>query len=223
MSLILGGAVVDEPGLRSKSFFDHGMSWPVGTARVKRRASCVDLGVLHATGGEGPAKQVFRTLSARGYSVEFCLDRDGLVWQFLDPLAHSAAHTGGLNARSLGIEVVNSMRPYDPAGKRPKSEAIYQVVSASATPGPDYVLRKGRKCYYLCSRRKTVTGLYPVQLEALRLLVRILSDRTAIPHWPGSHRDYVPVGDRKDLRGWIAHSAATLRHADPSLDSIGVF
>ncbi len=223
MSIILGGHAVDEPGLRSKTWFDHGMTWPVGKNYVKHRAAPVGLGVFHATGGEGDAAQVFRSLSVRGYSVEFVLDSEGVVWQFLDPLVHSAAHCGGLNARSLGIEVVNGMRPYDVTSTRPKSEAIYQVVSDRAPPGPDYVTRNGRKLYYLCSRRKDVTGLRPKQLEALRLLVRVLSAKTSIPHWPGALRDYVPVNERRDLRGWITHSAVTLGHSDPSLDSLSVF
>jgi len=67
--------------------------------------------VLHWTGGENPASTVFRTLQSRGrlgLGVDFCIDRDGTIYQFLDPAIHYGYHVGWRhNPSSIGVEIAN--------------------------------------------------------------------------------------------------------------------
>ena len=225
MSLRLGDVIVDTPGLTVIWGPERGLTWPEGTSRVTRRTTQPDLGVIHTTGGEGPGddlRRIYRVLTARGYSCHFAIGSNGIVGQYLDPLLWAAAHCGGVNARSIGVEVENPMYPV--SGGRPRSEGIVQVVGD--TPGPypgDYVVRQGKRLYYRKSGKKECIGLWPAQLQALRRLVRLISDHTAVPHWRAATRDYVPVADRGTLRGWLGHVQIGLKHGDPSLDSLDLF
>lgn len=88
---------------------DHlmtGMSFKPGFG-ARKRIQDIDMIVLHWTGGEGGADRVYKTLKRRGLGVEFCVDRDGEIFQFCDPFEVDAFDAGKYNARSIGIEIVN--------------------------------------------------------------------------------------------------------------------
>lgn len=220
-SITVGGVVRDVP-------FDCawgpviGLTWKVGQCRVSARTRPVDLGVVHATGGEGRGDDFARihgVLTRKGYSCHFAVGDSGAAVQYLDPALYVAAHTGGLNARSVGIEVENPMYPVRP-GSRARSEGIVQVVSSTKGPLPgDFTVRCGVKLYWRRSTRKVAMGLTPGQKATLPLLVRALSDALGVPWQKADARNYVPVSERADLRGWLGHSSVTLSHGDPSLDS----
>jgi N-acetyl-anhydromuramyl-L-alanine amidase AmpD len=71
-----------------------------------------DLAVLHWTGGIRPPQGVAQTLLARRLSVHFVVGADGEVVQFAS-LDRRCAHAGGVNDRSIGIEVVSPGYPGD--------------------------------------------------------------------------------------------------------------
>ncbi len=77
----------------------------------KRTATDIDLVVVHCT--ELPDMKMAREYGERvlyeagtGASGHYYIDRDGSVFQYVDPL-HIANHTRGYNPRSVGIEIVN--------------------------------------------------------------------------------------------------------------------
>ncbi|MFL6592184.1 MAG: N-acetylmuramoyl-L-alanine amidase [Luteimonas sp.] len=85
-------------------------------ARLSLRAlEDIDLVVVHCT--ELPdlatarrfGEQVHYPQSQTGNSGHFYIDRDGATYQYV-PLERSAHHTRGYNARSVGIELVNTGR-----------------------------------------------------------------------------------------------------------------
>ena len=77
----------------------------------KRPLSQVDLVVIHCT--ELPDMTMAREYGERvlyeagtGASGHYYIDRDGSVYEYVDP-EHVANHTRGYNPRSIGIELVN--------------------------------------------------------------------------------------------------------------------
>jgi len=197
-------------------FASTGLTWPVGICHVSRRADPPTQIVIHVTGGEGSGQQVHRALTRRGYSVPFASDPIGTVWQYLDPAWFVAAHTGGLNARSIGIEVVNIGRP-----------AIWRRIPPAEWPNPyhrplssGYVHAVDPQGVYQRSSRAPMLGLLPDQLAGLRALVTALCGQMGIPCVRADLRPYIPRGERAGLRGVLGHVQVTTAHGDPSLDAI---
>ena len=84
---------------------------PYGELLEKRSLSQIDLVVMHCT--ELPDMAMAREYGERvlyeagtGASGHYYIDRDGSVYQYVDPM-HTANHTRGYNPRSVGIEMVN--------------------------------------------------------------------------------------------------------------------
>ena len=80
----------------------------------KRSLAQIDLVVMHCT--ELPDMTMARDYGERilyeagtGASGHYYIDRDGSVYQYVDPI-HIANHTRGFNPRSVGIEIVNTGR-----------------------------------------------------------------------------------------------------------------
>jgi len=227
--IILGGRHVPTP-FPTRHHLDSGLTYEGRSGRYGPqaivRAAPPELAVVHCTGDEEDgAESFFRNLAARGLSVEFHLDGLGRLWQFLDPLRHSALHVGGLNKRAVGIEVENPVRPIG-SSKRPRSRQIVQVVGERVGPYPsDFVVKNGVRHYYRRSNRIACLGLWPAQLETLRALPAIFAAEIGIPARLADTRDYVPKAERGPaLRGWIGHSSVHLGHGDPSVDALeGLF
>jgi len=103
-----GSAVVITPRI-------HRQPLPYEGALDLRRAEDLDLVVIHCT--ELPDLEMARSFgekihypdSGTGNSGHFYIDRDGRVEQWADPL-RTAHHARGFNARSIGIELVNTGR-----------------------------------------------------------------------------------------------------------------
>lgn len=227
-SITVGGVVRDVPGLDCEWGPALGLTWRVGQCRVSARTQPVRLGVVHATGGEGRGddfRRIYDVLTRRGYSVHFAVGDSGRVVQYLDPALHVAAHVGGLNVASVGIEVENPMYPFRQLGERAASEGIVQVVSRVPGPLPgDFTTRHGARLYWRRSWRRPCLGLTPGQAASMKLLARALSDALGVPWQRADARDYVPHAERARLRGWLGHAQVTLGHGDPSLDSLdGLF
>ncbi len=213
--MIYGDARIVEPGLVVKTWHETGLTWPLGKSRVVPRTVAPHLVVLHATDGEGSAKSVHRVLTSRGYSVHFVVEADGTIVQFVDASTRACAHTGGLNAQSVGIEVVCRMAGAgNPGlrGPRPRDEHIYQVA----------MMQDGVK-RWVRSRRGSCWGLYDEQLEALQRLVPALCRQMRVPAVLADERDYVQPAERIVLRGVLGHAQVTLGHSDPPLAALDLF
>ena len=107
--IILGDAMYPVPGAPAgvRTWLSTNLKFDPSGPGARPRAQTIDLFVLHWTGGEGGARQVFNTLSRKNYGVEFCIDQDGAIWQFADPLRVDTFDAGKYNRRSMGVEIVN--------------------------------------------------------------------------------------------------------------------
>lgn len=208
------------PGLETlRTWHDTGLTWPIGKSRVKLRTVAPRLVVLHCTDGERSARGVHQTLTnadnGRGYSIHFVLEEDGTIVQLLDPATRVAAHVGGLNDESVGIEIecamTSKVQPV-PTKPRPLDRHIYQIA----------VMKNGVK-KWVRSRRGPCWGLYPEQLAALAVLVPALCVLMGVPEKLADERDYVPREERAALRGVIGHAQVTTGHADPPLAALNLF
>lgn len=104
-------------------------------------------------------------LAQRGLSVHFCLDNDGTIYQLVDT-EHIAAHAGTVNGVSIGIEVSDAFYPkYQPwyekngFGKRP----VLKNTKVNGGTIEEHL------------------GFYPVQEEALKVLIHTVCNHYGIP------------------------------------------
>jgi len=106
-----------------------------------------------------------RVLQARGISTHFCIDNDGIIYQYVDT-NHVAWHAGGVNKYSIGIDFSN---------------AYYLKYNK-------YYVQKGFNERPICKnsvvhnvKLRPHLGYYPVQIEAYKKLVKVLCDQYDIP------------------------------------------
>lgn len=75
-------------------------------SRARLKDIAVDRIILHHTGGS-TFESAYNTLIKRGLSVHYVVDRDGTVHSLVDE-DRTTYHARGWNARSIGIEIVNT-------------------------------------------------------------------------------------------------------------------
>lgn len=181
-----------------------------GDGYNKRRTRWpVDLCVWHWTGGEAEPDRMAETLRQRKLGVEFAVSRAGNIFQFCDPRDVDTADAGGVNNRSVGVEVVN----YGYA-------AGFTIDPVRAIRVP-VVPRLGqdRETYAATTHGRTVrtAKLYPAQLSACLALAEAIS--TAIPSIPRKTATetggaYGP-GALLAFTGHIGHYQITSQKRDP--------
>jgi len=186
---------------------EHGLSFAWGSCGALIRGGSADLGVIHYTAAENSAPQVFRTLSYRGLSVHFVVDRDGIIHQFADPANTRCSHAGGrANTRSVGIEVVS----------------YGHARGAVHTPDPQRPTYRGT----VHGWTTTIADFYPCQYDALDALCRAISGRLpidlAVPDHPDERLSRV---DLAAFHGWCGHyHVERLAKEHPKIDpGPGVF
>jgi len=106
--LIVGGEAIPVFGPEVKTWIETGLTF--GEGNTTKRDQPIRHGILHWTAsgkrlGLKGAKQVWRTLTRKGLSVDFVITDEGIIWQFVDPLMQCCAHAGRLNKTSVGVEV----------------------------------------------------------------------------------------------------------------------
>jgi len=111
------------------------------------------------------AEKCKRVLQARKISTHFCIDNDGIIYQYVDT-NNIAWHAGGVNKYSIGIDFSN---------------AYYLKYN-------DYYVKKGFNKRPICKdsmvhgiKLKPHLGYYPVQIEAYKELLRVLCQHYGIP------------------------------------------
>lgn len=185
--LLLAGRVVPETGWIVR---DGRAWWGPDDHATKRRpiGQPVNLLVGHWTAGEAGSRRadddgpfiygVMRNrpssvpaLAAQGVkmkvSIHFVIGVDGTVWQTADPLTTVAIHVGmgSINARSVGVEVVNpGTGPMLP--ERPRDRIAHRMLPTGKLP-------KGRLVRQL--------AFYPAQVDAWCRLAELLADHLPIP------------------------------------------
>jgi len=111
------------------------------------------------------AEKCKRVLQARNISTHFCIDNDGVIYQYVDT-NHVAWHAGKVNKHSIGVDFSN---------------AYYLKYN-------NYYEKKGFNKRPICKdsrihgvKLKAHLGYYPVQLEAYRKLIKVLCEYYDIP------------------------------------------
>lgn len=168
--VIVGGKRIplglpNEPTPIVLTWEDHGISFKPGEGYNKKRRLTIDLAVWHWTGGEGEPPAMAQVLKTRGYGVEFAIARTGVIYQFVDPLLVDTADAGGVNARSVGIEIVSYGFRQSSSGWLPPKA------------GADRSLRE----VIIHGQRVKTAAFYPAQLLAARALADGLSRALPIP------------------------------------------
>jgi len=80
----------------------------VGKKNTLKRELPPDVVIWHWTGGENSAETTYHTLLNRNLGVSFCIDREGVIYQYLDPVLYDPKDTGGrIGRRSISVEVAN--------------------------------------------------------------------------------------------------------------------
>ena len=166
-----------------KTWHETGLGFPALGLRTETRA----VG-LHWTGGVGGAAPVYRTLGTRKLSVQFCIDVDGVVYQFADASAR-ASHIGTANGWCVGIEICN------PANGRAPGRETYQ----------EHVQGRSFACSYF----------YPAQVASARALVTALCGFYGLPYAAPASTVALSAADLKTVRGVIGHFHVTTRKVDP--------
>lgn len=155
-----------------------------------------DLILVHDTAGEGDGIRIYDTLKRDGLSVEFAIDRDGVIWQFCDPAINYTFHSETESRRSIGVELANYVTP-NISSDRPTLEEPYR------------------------SRTREVLGHLAPQHYAMAALVEaLLSVFPSIPaRVPISSAG--PITGRRLPAGWegvAGHLHFSDNHGDPALD-----
>tara|TARA_R110000824_G_scaffold248156_1_gene437247 strand:- start:249 stop:1109 length:861 start_codon:yes stop_codon:yes gene_type:complete len=125
-----------------------------------------------------------RVLEAKNISTHFCIDNDGIIYQYLDT-NNIGWHAGSVNSRSIGIDFSNAYYT--------KYNKLYVKRGFSERPVLKNSYVHGRKL-------KPHLGYYAVQIEAYKKLLEVLCHEYDIPL-------EVPEKDGRLLTG--VHNGAT--------------
>jgi hypothetical protein len=106
-----------------------------------------------------------RVLEARNISTHFCIDNDGVIYQFLDT-NDVGWHAGGVNKFSIGVDLSNAYYT--------KYNSLYEKRGFTKRPVLNDSYVHGRKL-------KPHLGYYKVQLEAYKQLIKTLCKHYNIP------------------------------------------
>jgi N-acetylmuramoyl-L-alanine amidase len=160
--IILDGKEV-EVGAPVLTYRDHGMTF-VGKKNTLKRELRPDVIIWHWTGGENSAETVYHTLINRNLGVTFCIDRNGVIYQFLDPILYDPKDTEGkVGRRSISLEIANY-------GFRMKGQPI-------PTRGKDRILDDEviHRTKVRCAR------FLPDQITSVAALTKVLCAELGIP------------------------------------------
>jgi len=186
-----------------KTWEEHGMTFE-GKANTCKRVEKPSLIIWHWTGGENPASTVYETLIRRRLGVEFCIDIEGIIWQFVDPLLWDPQDTSGAEGhRSISIEIVN----YGFAWK--KSEVPVK--------GRDRIVDNET----IHTNKLRVARFWPDQITAVENLTITLCDSLNIPKkFPKDKNGKTALHvltpeEQKNFTGIMGHFHKTTQKFDP--------
>lgn len=210
-AIIMNGKSV-ETGRPVKTWMETGLECKVGDgARRRTPKTLIDLFVLHWTAGEGGGPECFSVLDQRELGVEFCIDIQGVIWQFADPVLVDTFDAGYVNPRSIGVEITNYGFRNDPSEvpSRGKQRPLYQTS--------------------IRNKRRTLARFWPEQLvSAIALVDAVTGALPSIPrNLPGMDGQ---LFTGTATRGQIAHYAGVIGHfhlsdekSDPGTDIFDAF
>lgn len=111
------------------------------------------------------SKQMSGVLKERGLSVPFAIDNDGTIFQLMDT-KHVAWHAKGVNTHSVGVEIANAVKLryqkwYTKNGFEKRPIVVNSELNGETLP--------------------PMLGFYPVQIEALKALMKAVCTAHDIP------------------------------------------
>jgi hypothetical protein len=149
----------------------------------KRRTSSVKNVVLHHTGGEGDAEQVFRVLTGRDLSVHLFVDHLGEVYQFADLEETQCYHAGYANAFSVGIEF--QCKGLAPEGRVPRTKYTDTVHGRRM----DFLRLTNAQCSAGYTLIKALCDIYNIRktfpTDDRGRVTRSVMAPSAVGKWPG--------------------------------------
>lgn len=210
-ALVIGGK--EYPCIaRILTWEDHGIEFKIGEGYNKRRREEIDLAVWHWTGGENPPPTMAAVLQRKKLGIEFSIDRDGIIWQFCDPLTVDTADAGRFNSRSVGTEIIN----YGFRGKN-------RPIPSRGKNRPTYTCE-------LRGRRRQFAHFAPAQIAAAIAMADTLSAALPIPRAVPVDPEYLAVlGQTMTLeegaafKGHVGHFHLSANKSDPGLDLLEAF
>jgi len=150
------------------------------------------------------AEKCKRVLQARKISTHFCIDNDGVIYQYVDT-NNVAWHASGVNKYSIGVDFSN---------------AYYLKYN-------DYYVKKGFNKRPTCKdsrvhgiKLRPHLGYYPVQIEAYKKLIKVLCENYDIPiQTPMINDEVADAGVRSDVKrgkfnGIVCHYHASRNKID---------
>jgi hypothetical protein len=174
---------------------------------VRPRKQPPSIIIWHWTGGENSAAGTYGTLINRGLGVAFCIDREGVIWQYCDPVKYDPRDTGGaIGLRSVSIEVANY-------GFRLRDQPIPLRGQDRATDDEK-----------IHGVRLHVARFYPQQIYSIAALTKSLCRNLNIPmRFPretdGSIAYRVLTNpEKRKFRGIMGHFHKTKQKYDPGFD-----
>lgn len=178
---------------------DHSLSFSPGDEGTRKRTVPIQMGVMHWTAAENPAVRVHETLTNRGLSIHFILDRDGVIYQCADPGLVVCSHAGrGVNDLSWGVEIVN-----------------YGGVAKGRQPPARGADRERYECV-IHGHSRLCADFYPAQYAAIWELFDTVHGALGIPKGVyAGESTLVRWPQLKKFRGVIGHFHAALKKTDP--------
>lgn len=175
-----------------------------GKKNTWKRELPPDLIIWHWTGGENSAETTFNTLINRSLGVTFCIDRDGVIYQFLDPVLYDPKDTGGrMGRRSISLEVANY-------GFRMRGQKI-------PTRGKDRILDDER----IHGVKLRCARFHPIQINSIAALTKVLCAELDIPMVFPREKDgsiayrELTRPEKRVFKGIIGHFHKTDQKYDP--------
>lgn len=152
------------------------------------------------------SRAMAKVLKQRGLSVAFAIDNDGTIYQLMDT-KHIAWHAKGINTQSVGVEIANAVEL--------KYQKWYEKHGFGPRPIVKGVELNGKKL-------PDMLGFYPVQIEALKALIKAVSVGLIIPlKVPTDKEGNLVMGVDKrvagrSFKGIVGHYHVTQAKADPA-------
>ncbi|NUN12816.1 MAG: N-acetylmuramoyl-L-alanine amidase [Myxococcales bacterium] len=192
----------------------------------------VHMVVLH-TDCTRNSKQCYMVLVNRGLSTHFMIDWDGTIYQATD-LIHCAAHAGGVNMQSVGIDLNNLLLPFHPGDPDKPYRTAVGAGHDEQFQDPAFRRPEANEFEFMKLQNSVIRsyGYTDQQYQALTALLRALSaelpllspstegDENPIPRHPMDEKGKVITtalqdGDALGWRGVLGHWHITPGKWDP--------
>lgn len=197
--------------------------------RCLARQGLPTLLTIHNKGGEGEGRQTYRVLLGKRYSVEFSIDRDGLIWQYCDPAVLSCAHMGAGNTRSIGVEVAQAVIPFDDPNTLDNERRIFLRGGYTGLKARFFYGRDQHVELYRGYKRRVLDHLWIQKVAIKSLVLTLLGIYPTIPaRLPRNEKGTAVTGERlpADWQGVAGHLhfqdsgyVNAKAHVDPALDA----